>query len=302
MKLANLVVGNDENESVFEITLVGPSLKISEGTLIAISGADISPEIDGKRVPADRPVYIKKDCILDFGRCILGSRCYLAVAGGFDVPDVMGSRSTYTRGKIGGKDGRCLLEGDVVKTRSKSEFSRRIIKSIISNENFQNKKFLTSSWYVRNYVIESIKCHTIRVFKDTQFNMVKADSIKDFFNSCFTIDAKSDRMGFRLKGPKIEFQKDVEMISGEVSFGTIQIPGEGNPIILLADRTTAGGYPKIAHVAACDIPKLVQLKPMDKIKFHKIELKEAEKLYIERRSYTEDLKKSIRLMVPDEFF
>lgn len=136
----------------------------------------------------------------------------------------------------------------------------------------------------------------IRVFEDMQFKDIREESIREFFTKPFIIDSKSDRMGYRLNGPKVELSEKIEMISGEVSFGTIQVPPDGNPIILLADRATAGGYPKIAHVALYDIPKLVQLKPSDKIIFKKITLKEAEELYFKRELYIEKLKKSIKII------
>ena len=129
-----------------------------------------------------------------------------------------------------------------------------------------------------------------------QFKDIREESIREFFTKPFIIDSKSDRMGYRLNGPKVELSEKIEMISGEVSFGTIQVPPDGNPIILLADRATAGGYPKIAHVALYDIPKLVQLKPSDKIIFKKITLKEAEELYFKRELYIEKLKKSIKII------
>ncbi|WP_446897093.1 biotin-dependent carboxyltransferase family protein [Clostridium sp. LBM24168] len=294
MRLANIVVGNDENEGTLEITLMGPSLKITKGNLISITGADISPEIKGKRVPMGRPIYLNEDSVLKFGRCSAGCRCYLSVAGGFDVPVFMGSRSTYIRANIGGKEGRTLKKCDILKVGKKSELSLSIIDKL--KEFDKGEHFIAAKWYVKNFIPEGTNETVIRVFEDRQFNYVKGDSIRKFFSSCFSIDVKSDRMGYRLKGPKIEFEKSIEMISGEVSFGTVQIPPDGNPIILLADRATAGGYPKIAHVISHDIQKLVQLKPSDKVKFKKITLKEAESLYLNREKYIEELKKSVRLI------
>jgi antagonist of KipI len=294
MQLANIVVGNEENEGVLEITLMGPSLKITKGSLISLTGANISPTINGKKVPFGRPVYLNEDCILNFGKCISGSRCYLAIAGGFNIPTFMGSKSTYLRGKIGGKDGRALKKGDVLETGHKSEISLNIIRKL--EVLYGGGSFTAAKWYVKNSVVKNSNPSVVRVFEDRQFKNVSEESIYDFFNSYFTVDTKSDRMGYRLNGPKIRFEEDIEMISGEVSFGTIQIPPEGNPIVLLADRATAGGYPKIAHVAYCDIKKLVQLKPFDKVKFAKITIKEAEKLYIKRRKYIESLKKFIKLI------
>lgn len=294
MKIANIAVGNDENEGALEITMIGPSLKIDKGELISITGADICPTINKKKVPMGRPVYISEDCILEFGACKTGCRAYLAVAGGFDIEDVMESKSTYLRGSIGGIQGRALKKGDVIGTRSKSQLSQRLIDKLKQNKNDLN--FSAPKWYMKNYGHRFSKTNEIKVFEDMQFKKFSPKSIDEFFNSDFVIDSRSDRMGYRLKGPEIQLKEKIEMVSGEVSFGTIQIPPDGNPIILLADRATAGGYPKIAHVCAVDIPKVVQFKPGEKIRFKKIDIEEADRLYIEMLTEIEELKKSIELI------
>lgn len=294
MRLSNIMIGNDENEGVLEITLIGPSLSIAKGNLISITGANLSPTINGKKVPMGRPIYLKKDATLKFGRCISGCRCYLSVAGGFNVPIIMGSKSTYLRAKLGGKDGRALLKNDVLELGRKSELSLNIIKKLVELNG--DESFIAPKWYIKDYVSHNSDTTVIRVFEDRQFKNANEQIINEFFNCLFSIDTKSDRMGYRLNGPKIIFKENIEMISEEVSFGTIQIPPDGNPIILLADRATAGGYPKIAHVISCDIQKLVQLKPSDKVKFKKITLVEAESLHLRREKYIEELKKAVKLI------
>ena len=235
----------------------------------------------------NRPIYLKEDCILKFGTCINGCRAYLAIAGGFDVPVVMGSRSTYLRGNFGGKDGRTLKKGDEVKSGEKTTISINLIKKIIEYSN--EGVFVYPKWYAKIFKYNNVDSNIIRVLEDRQFYKVNDNSLKDFFNEQFTIDSRSDRMGYRLKGNVIKFKDNIEMISGEVSLGTIQIPPDGNPIILLADRATAGGYPKIAHVIFCDIKKIVQLKPGEKIRFKKVSFKEAEKLYLKREYEIQDM-------------
>ena len=294
MKIANILVGNDENEGVLEITLIGPALKIKKGNLISITGADISPTINEKKVPMGRPIYLHEDCILKFGKCISGCRAYVAIAGGIDVPVVMESKSTYLRCGIGGQDGRAIKKDDVINIGKKTSMSLDIIDKLkVINT---KESFVYTKWYAKSLNMNQNSPIYIRVFEDMQFKDIREESIREFFTKPFIIDSKSDRMGYRLNGPKVELSEKIEMISGEVSFGTIQVPPDGNPIILLADRTTAGGYPKIAHVALYDIPKLVQLKPSDKIIFKKITLKEAEELYFKRELYIEELKKSIKIV------
>jgi biotin-dependent carboxylase uncharacterized domain len=295
MRLANIAVGNNENEGVLEITMIGPSLELEMGTLISITGGNISPTINGKKIPMGRPVYIKEDCVLNFGACLAGCRSYLAIAGGFDVPKVMESKSTYLRAQFGGFNGRALKKGDILNIGAKSVAAIKIIKKL--QEINQKGEFVATSWYVGDSTAENTNSTIIRVFKDRQFDNISDVSINKFFNSEFNVDNKSDRMGYRLCGEKIELKERLEMISEEVSIGTIQIPPDGNPIILLADRQTTGGYPKLAHVASVDIQKIVQLKPNSKIKFKQITLKEAERLYFERERYIDELKKAIRLTI-----
>jgi len=295
MRLANIAVGNNENEGVLEITMIGPSLELEKGTLISITGGNISPIIKGKKIPMGRPVYLNEDCVLNFGPCIAGCRSYLAIAGGFEVPKVMESKSTYLRAKFGGFNGRTLKKGDILNVGVKSSTANKITKRL--EEINPKGELLAPSWYMRDSIVEISDSTIIRVFPDRQFNYISDESVNKFFNSKFNIDNKSDRMGYRLCGEKIELKEKLEMISEEVSVGTIQIPPDGNPIILLADRQTTGGYPKIAHVASVDIQKIVQLKPNNKITFKQITLKEAEKLYFEREKYIAELKKAIKLTI-----
>lgn len=294
MRLSNILVGNEENEGALEITLMGPSLKLEAGTLFAITGGDLSPTINEKKIPRGRPIYLNNDCILKFGSCKSGCRSYLAVAGGFDVAQIMESKSTYLRAEFGGFKGRCLKKDDILSIGVKNSKSIKIIKKL---EEIKVKgDFVSPSWYIKNFMIQNSESTVIRVFEDRQFQKVSEFSINKFFSSKFKIDSRSDRMGYRLSGEKIQLKEKLEMISEEVSLGTIQIPPDGNPIILLADRQTTGGYPKIAHVASVDIQKIVQLKPNDKIEFKKITLKESEKLYFEREKDIVELKKSIELI------
>lgn len=294
MRLSNIIVGNEENEGVLEITMVGPTLELHKGMLFSITGAHLSPTINNKSVPLGRPIYLKEDCILKFGACKAGCRSYLAIAGGFDIPLVMNSKSTYLRAEFGGFKGRPLKKNDVLNIGSKSRVSCKIIEK--TKEIKSKEDFIAAKWYVKSYSTEHFNSKIIRVFEDRQFNKISEESVSKFFGEEFNIDIKSDRMGYRLIGPKIELKEKLEMISEEVSVGTIQIPPNGNLIILLADRQTAGGYPKIAHVAAVDIQKIVQLKPNDKLTFQKITLIEAEKLYLQREKYLRDIKKSIDLV------
>lgn len=293
LRLANILVGNSEGEAALEITLIGPTLRIKKGTVFVITGADISPTIDGEMVPMWRPVYINKDSILEFGACKSGCRAYLAFAGGFKIPEIMGSKSTYIRAGIGGYKGRALKKDDILEFENPKKKSIDIIDKL--SKQLSPKKFKSTNWYIKGMENENCEVTTIRVIRERQFQNFTEESINDFFHSSFNISIKSDRMGYRLSGTKLNLKKPLEMISEAVYFGTIQVPPDGNPIILLADRQTAGGYPKIAQIVSVDIHKIVQLKPNEKIMFKEISLEDAEELYFEREKYINDVKIGVSL-------
>lgn len=288
LRLANSLVGNGEGEAALEITLVGPALMLNKGIVFAITGADISPTIEGEAVPMWRPVYLNKDSILKFGACKSGCRAYLAFAGGFKIASIMGSKSTYMRAGIGGYKGRALKKNDILELEKPKKKSIDIINKL--SKQLSQNKFITSNWYIREGENQSREVTTIRVIRERQFENFTEESVNNFFQSSFNISIKSDRMGYRLNGAKLSLKEPAEIISEAVYFGTIQVPPDGNPIILLADRQTTGGYPKIAQIVYVDIQKIVQLKPNEKIMFKEISLEEAEKLYYEREKYINDIK------------
>ncbi|WP_315903173.1 biotin-dependent carboxyltransferase family protein [Clostridium sp. CX1] len=296
LRAANILVGNKEDEGALEITLMGPSLSIEKGTLFSITGGDLSPTINGEPVPMWRPVYLKENSVLKFGACKSGCRAYLAVAGGFNLPEVMGSKSTYQRAEIGGYKGRMLKKDDLLQFGYPSEEASDIIKKLI--EKSSSNSFAAANWYLEGELIKkNFDYITVRVMQGREFDKFTLDSKNKFFNSEFSITAQSDRMGYRLSGTTLNLEKPLEMISEAVSLGTIQVPPDGNPIILLADRQTTGGYPKIGQVASVDISRIAQLKPGDKIMFKEISLGEAEELYIEREKYITSLKIGINLRI-----
>ncbi|MEG6584728.1 biotin-dependent carboxyltransferase family protein [Dendrosporobacter sp. 1207_IL3150] len=292
MRIANILIGNDEGEAALEITIMGPALKFSEDKLIAITGGDLSPIVDGESIPMWRPVLIKRGSILEFGACTQGCRAYLAVAGGFNVYEVMNSKSTYLRAGIGGFQGRAIAKGDIITTNTISKKSSRLIKQLSMAST--SKAFLTSSWFFgRNHLPQEGKAVVIRVIRGIQFDYFSEESIYNFFNREFKVTIQSDRMGYRLSGELLRLKESLEMISEAVSLGTIQVPPDGSPIILLADRQTVGGYPKIAQAANVDIAVIGQLKPESLIVFQEISLKEAEILYIEREQLIQDVKAAV---------
>ncbi|MFC0273300.1 biotin-dependent carboxyltransferase family protein [Metabacillus herbersteinensis] len=289
LRIANLLVGNEEGEAALEITLMGPSLEIEEDSLIAITGGDLSPTIAGEEVPLWRPVYVKKGSVLQFGRCGTGFRSYLAIAGGFVVKEVMGSKSTYLRGGIGGYDGRALKAGDVLPYNKVSQDTSHFYSHF--GKEVDDRLLDIAPWGVNLDHFLPLKAKSfIRVIHGGEFDRFTSSSQRQFFEQEFEITPKSDRMGYRLSGKNLQLEQSFELISESVSHGTIQVPQDGNPIILLADRQTAGGYPKIAQIITVDLPRVAQLKPGEKIRFEEVTLEEAEQLYLKQEQQVEELK------------
>ena len=288
LRLANLLVGNEEGEGVLEITLVGPTLLLEEDVLLAITGGNLSPTINGQPIPTGRPILVKQGSILKFGVCQSGCRAYLAVRGGYNIPEVMGSKSTYIRAGIGGYQGRALLAGDVLSVK---ELQADLPLLVSLSKKLGSHSFSFTSWYVgKFYTPQKFQEYIIRVMPSSQFEFFTSDSREQFFQQAFKITTQSDRMGYRLAGPRLRLTEPLEMVSEAVALGTIQVPPDGNPIVLLADRQTVGGYPKIAQVAGVDNANLAQIKPGGTILFQEISLAEAEGLYMAREEEMEQLK------------
>lgn len=295
LRIANLLVGNEEGQAALEITLMGPSIEIEEDTLIAITGANLSPTINGVSVPLWRPIYIKQGSTLQFGTPVSGCRAYLAVAGGFDTPDVLGSKATYLRAGIGGFQGRALKNGDAL---THSTLSKQAIeRTKLLSERIGDDPFVTTDWCVSHSILPAYKRNPVlRVIPGCEFHEFAPESREHFYASRFQVTPQSDRMGYRLQGPTLALAQPLELISEAVSTGTIQVPPEGNPIVLLADRQTIGGYPRIGQIATVDLPVIAQVKPGESIQFLEISLEEAQQQYLLRERDILQLKQGMTLI------
>ena len=291
LRLANVLVGNEEGEAAIEVTMMGTSLQFKEDALIAITGGNLNPVIDGSPVPLWRPIFVKKDTVLSFAGCKFGCRAYVAVAGGFSIPKVMNSKSTYIRGEIGGFKGRALQEGDVIPLAGENSFSLKVKKAL--QKKLKHNSFAAADWYVpfERYLNGKV----VRVLKGAEFEAFSESSQKQFFEQKFQITPQSDRMGYRLSGPSLQLEQSFELLSEAVANGTIQVPSDGNPIVLLADRQTTGGYPRIGQIAAADLPIIAQMKPGDHVRFKEISLDEAEQLYMEREKEMKQIRTALLL-------
>ncbi len=271
-QLANLLAGNETDLATLEITLTGPTLEFTQPCCIALTGADLGPTLNGQALAMNRPIVIRAHDILSFGARRSGTRAYLAIHGGYTLTPVLGSSSTHMRSGMGGWQGRALKRGDRV------EFNHPL-----ADENLEG--LALELWSIKIYLpaalAQNVRSHA-RIIKSQQFEDFTPESQHALASEIFRISPDSERMGYRLQGPELRLSKPRQMLSEAVTFGTIQVPAGGQPIILMADRQTTGGYPKIAYVAGVDLPMLAQMGPGDSVGFEVIALEHAQTLDVQR--------------------
>lgn len=252
--LANILCGNDENCAVLEMTMGGITCRFLEPAAFALCGADMHALLDGEAVPMQRCVRAHAGSVLKMGMAERGCRTYMAVTGGLDVPPVMGSRSTNLRCEIGGLEGRRLGAGDIL--------------SVFPGGNVPPEASAPD-------LAEPWEQTPIRAIPGPQDDFFTKEGIRTFFSAAYTVTPASDRMGMKLSGPAPQAKNGTDIVSDGIALGSVQIPAGGQPIILLADRQTVGGYAKIATVIRADLPALAQLRPGDSIRFVRATEKEA---------------------------
>ena len=267
LRMANILAGNDQNAAALEITLQGPTIEFLTTTWIALTGADLSPTLDDQPIPRWQSLQAQAGSTLAFGQPRDGTRTYLAVHGGIDAPIVMGSRSTYLKGQFGGLQGRALRKGDQLSTLPASQTP------------------FTPKRLPKNYTAPLYGgSHRLRVILGPQQDAFDRSALSTFLDSRYKISTQSDRMGYTLEGPKIEHRSSPDIISDGNPPGAVQIPGDGAPRILLADRGTTGGYTKIASVITPDLSKLAQALPSHTVAFQQISIQEAQDTLHERET------------------
>jgi biotin-dependent carboxylase-like uncharacterized protein len=260
LRMGNAMLGNDENASALEVTVVGPELIFNEERCVVLAGANLDVVIDGARVPAWTVHRVQRGSRLRVGAPSGGGcRAYLCVSGGLDVPPVMGSRSTYTRAGIGGHKGRALIDGDVVAFSEAPPLWRRA------------EGFVCPLGIRPNFRVDE----PILAMEGPQFGAFTDEGARTFFGEIFTITGDSDRMGFRLDGPPVAHRTGADIVSDGIVHGSVQVPGDGRPIIAMADCQTVGGYAKIAVVSAWSAAALAQRLPGERVRFEKVTEREA---------------------------
>jgi len=277
IRVANILVGNEEDDAALEATLIGPTIVFERQTLVALTGGDLEATIDGRAAPMWRAIHVPSGATLRFGRPQSGCRTYVAVAGGIDVPPVFGSRSTYLRAQFGGYQGRSLRAGDEAAIGVPSALARCIADTLPLADNAPTFARWSIGHTLRSrYSPEPV----VRLIGGTHTDLLSATSRTRLFSATFRVSSSSDRMGYRLDGGTLPLREPVELLSEGVTFGTVQLPPDGRPIVLMADRQTAGGYPRIGEVASVDLPLVAQLKPGEGLRFRPVSVDEAQRLYL----------------------
>ncbi|GEO06882.1 KipI antagonist [Adhaeribacter aerolatus] len=294
LRLANLLVGNPEQAAALEITLTGPKILFQENCLLALTGANLNPKINGCPVKMWRPVMVRAGSILAFGKPVLGSRTYLAVAGSFHIPKILGSYATYLKAGIGGFNGRALQTGDSIPGNWPAPAVAPIWRSLEKKP--APNGFAEVNWRLGSSFYPTLVPNpVIRALKGPEYEWFAPDSQKAFWELPFSLTNQSDRMGYRLKGPALNLLKEKELLSSAVTFGTVQVPAQGQPIVLMADHQTTGGYPRLAQVITADFSLLAQVQPGAKIQYKEINLPEAQGLLLAQEKRMNHLKNILSL-------
>jgi biotin-dependent carboxylase-like uncharacterized protein len=254
--IANRLLGNPDGAAALECTIKGPRLEVRRTTVVAVTGAPMGFTINGQEAPTWTAVRVRPGDVLAFQMASAGCRAYVAVAGGLDVPLALGSRATYLRGRLGGLEGRALQKGDTLATlASPAARDGRTVPVALRPA----------------YPTEP-ECRVILGPQDDRFT---AEGIRGFLDGLYDVTPQADRMGYRLKGPEIAHVRGHDIVSDGIPLGGIQVPGEGQPIVLLVDRQTTGGYTKIATVISVDIGAIGQTRPGHRVRFRRVTLEEA---------------------------
>ena len=288
LRVANLLVGNKESAAGIEITFGGVQLRFADERIVAWCGGEFDVCIGSTSLPAGHAGFVRAGDVLIFNQPKTGCRSWLGISGGIDVPLVLGSRSTDLRANFGGLDGRALRDGDEVPLGGNSERPKILIEKLREQKIANWKPPHDWSSPAKHEPVLRVICGS----DSDRFNNV---TIQRFTNDVFVVSADSNRMGARLEGPHLQRDDDVDLVSEGVAPGTIQVPPSGQPILLLGDCQTIGGYPKIAHVITVDLPIAAQLRAGDTVRFREISLAEAHRRLVERERYLEQFCRGIKL-------
>jgi antagonist of KipI len=248
------------------MTIKGPRIAFETDAVIAVTGADLSPMVNQEPIPLWSARRVRREDVLGFGERRSGARAYLAVAGGIDVPVVLGSRSTHLPSRTGGFSGCALRAGDLVDARPTPDVSRFIGATVPDSA----RPVYSSG-------------PTLRVVLGPQVDRFSPEAVQTLLTTPYVVTPRSDRMGYRLHGAPLVHSGSPDMVSDATPMGAVQVPADRQPILLMADRPTTGGYPKIAVVMTADLPLAAQLLPGETVRFAAVEVREAQAFAREQR-------------------
>ena len=260
LRLANRLVGNHEGAAVLEMTLAGAEIAFTADAWVALAGSRFAATLEGLPVPHAAAFAVRAGQVLNIGNTLQGARSVLAVSGGLDVPPLLGSRSTFVAGGFGGIDGRPLRRGDRFETGAIVADAR---------PRAARERLLPA------YAADTL----VRVMLGPQLEAFTAAARATFLSSTYRVSPRSDRAGLRLEGPPIAHGGAADLLPEGIACGGIQVPADGQPILLGCDHPTTGGYTKIATVIAADLWRAAQAKPGDRLRFVAVEVGEARALY-----------------------
>ena len=273
-RIANLLVGNDVDAPALDCALGGVALQFETPALVALTGRDITASLDGTPIPAWRAFRARPGALLAVHT---GCRTTIAVAGGVDVPVVLDGRGTCLRAAFGGWHGRALRRDDRLPIGHATAHGARIAAHLDARQR------TVADWSASAALRPAyLAAPIVRVIPGPEHALLTPASRAAFFGDTFRIAPESDRMGYRLSGPTLTLSAHRDMLSAGVTAGTIQLPPGGAPIVLMVDRQTTGGYPRLGDVIAVDLPLVAQLRPGDGIGFATVTLDEAHALFRRR--------------------
>jgi antagonist of KipI len=256
--VANRLVGNPDGAAALECTLIGPRFEVDAAGAIAVTGADMPVTVNGAEAPRWATIALNAGDVVKLGPARAGVRSYVAFSGGLDVPLVLGSRSTYVRGRMGGLEGRALRKGDALRTLPSGPVRPRRVEP--------------------GALPDYRSAQPIRLVLGPQDDRFTDAGIRALLDSPYEVLPQSDRMGARLRGPRIEHARGHDIISDGIALGSVQVPGDGQPIVLLVDRQSTGGYTKLATVFSCDIGRVGQARPGQSLRFQAVGVAAAHRL------------------------
>ncbi|RYG06460.1 MAG: biotin-dependent carboxyltransferase family protein [Chitinophagaceae bacterium] len=278
--VANILLGNEENAAVIEISFSEFSFRAISNIVVACTGPGFRWTVDGNEIHMWQAAFIPAGSKVIVQPKHEGVRAYLAIAGGWFVEPVLESRSTYLPLNMGGYQGRALQAHDMLSNDNLTDLSKLIVQKI------SHTILHTFHWGVQPQLIVDYNKRKIRIIEGQEAAWFTKDSIAALQKTPFVVDILSNRMGYQIRSKPLQRNSEQEMLSAAVTMGTIQVSNNGSPILLMADCQTTGGYPRIGQVIAADLPICAQLKPGDEIRFELISLESAEEIY---RNYLNEL-------------